>query len=329
MKKLLNFTWVLAVVSTIILASCSDKSDDPQPTAQDRFDILKTYLIDQNMDLNNILTDWLITAEDVYTIMTDVDPSNDYFIIDIRKEEDYNTLGHIEWAVNSTLGSILETAQDASGKPIIVVCYSGQAAGHGVVALRMSGYTDAKVMKWGMSSWNSATAGPWNSHTGDVAIGNENWVVPPGQIKNNTIHNAPEVKYITTDGFEILHEQVLILLSGGFSGVSCEDVLANPANYFINNFWVADTIAIYGNIKDAYNIKPLTLSTGEYAYLDPNAKVVTYCWTGQTSSIITAYLKVIGYDSYSLTYGTNSMIYTNLESYKWGPTQIMDYTLTQ
>ncbi|MCK4638231.1 MAG: hypothetical protein KAT33_02315, partial [Bacteroidales bacterium] len=70
-------------------------------------------------------------------------------------------------------------------------------------------------------------------------------------------------------------------------------------------------------------------STGEYAYLNPNAKIVTYCWTGQTSSIVTAYLKVIGYDSYSLTYGTNSMIYTNLASHKWSSSQIMEYPLAQ
>ncbi|MBC8486586.1 MAG: hypothetical protein H8D45_11165 [Bacteroidetes bacterium] len=328
MKKLLNFTWVLAVVSTIILVSCSDKSDEPQPSAQNRFDVLKNYLNSQNMDLDDILTDWITTAEDVYTVMTDVDPLNDYFIIDIRKEEDYSA-GHMEWAVNSTLGGILETAQDAGGKPIIVVCYSGQAAGHGVVALRLSGYTDAKVMKWGMSSWNSATAGPWNSHTGDAAIGDGNWINPPGSIQGNTAHNTPEVNYTTTDGSEILKDQILILLSGGFSGVSGVDVLANPADYFVNNFWEVADIEQYGNIKDACRIKPLTLGTGEYVYLDPNAKVVTYCWTGHSSSIVTAYLKVIGYDSYSLTYGTNSMIYTNLESNKWGPTQIMEYPLTQ
>lgn len=324
MKKLLNFTWILAVVSTIILASCSDKSD--VTPAQDRFDILKNYLNSQNMDLSDVLTDWITTAENVYTIMTDIDPSNDYFIIDIRKENDYSD-GHIEWAVNSSLGGILETAQNAGGKPIIVVCYSGQAAGHGVVALRLSGYTNAKVMKWGMSSWNSETAGPWNSHTGDAA--NENWINPPGSIQDNTPHNAPEVIYVTTDGSEILREQVAILLSGGFSGVSGVDVLANPADYFINNYWNADTITKYGNIKYAYRINPLTLKNGEYAYLDAGKKVVTYCWTGQTSSIVTAYLKVIGYDSYSLTYGTNSMIYSNLESHKWGPAQIMEYPLTQ
>ncbi len=328
MKKLLNFTWVLVFAFTLILTSCSDKSDAPLPSAQNRFDVLKTYLISHNMDLSDVLTDWITTAEDVYTIMTDVDPSNDYFIIDIRKEADY-AAGHIEWAVHSTLGNILVTAQEAADHPIIVVCYSGQGAGHGVVALRLSEYTDAKVMKWGMSSWNSATAGPWKTHTGDAAIGNENWIVPPGSIQGNTPHNAPEVKYITTNGSEILKEQIEILLSGGFAGISGVDVLANPADYFVNNFWEIADIELYGNIKDAYRIKPLTLSTGEYAYLDPNAKVVTYCWTGQTSSIVTAYLKVIGYDSYSLTYGTNSMIYSNLESHKWSDSQIMEYPLAQ
>jgi 3-mercaptopyruvate sulfurtransferase SseA len=35
------------------------------------------------------------------------------------------------------------------------------------------------------------------------------------------------------------------------------------------------------------------LSVGEINNLDPSKTVVTYCWTGQTSSMITAYLNVL------------------------------------
>jgi rhodanese-related sulfurtransferase len=59
----------------------------------------------------------------------------------------------------------LTTAASAT-KPILVVCYTGQSAGHAVVALRLSGYSDAKVLKWGMSGWRSDLAGPWEGNSG-------------------------------------------------------------------------------------------------------------------------------------------------------------------
>ncbi|MBI9037343.1 MAG: hypothetical protein JEY97_04350 [Bacteroidales bacterium] len=329
MKKIMKLTLVLAFVSSLFFIGCSDKkNDEPQPEKQDRFEVLKNYLSNQNLDLNDILTDWLTTAENVYNTMMDTDPSNDYYIIDIRSADDYEE-GHIKWAVNSTLGGILEKAQDAGGKPIIVVCYSGQSAGHGVVALRLSGYTNAKVMMWGMCSWNAETAGSWNSNTGDAAVGSSSWMIPYN-INENTTHAAPELMYdATATGAQVLEAQVAKLLEGGFKGISGTDVLSNPLGYFTNNYWALADVEKYGNIKEAYRIQPLTLENNEYLNLDANQEIVTYCWTGQTSSLITAYLNVLGYNAYSLKFGANSLIYSNLEAHNWSATQIMGYPLVK
>lgn len=139
MKNLMKFAWVFILIPVLFVASCTDDPDTPDPVAQDRFDAMKTHMIDNGMDLPDVLTDWITTAENVYTIMTDEDATNDFYIIDIRAADDYDA-GHIEWAVNATLGGILDEAANAGGKPIIVACYSGQEAGHAVVALRLSGY---------------------------------------------------------------------------------------------------------------------------------------------------------------------------------------------
>lgn len=327
MKKLVKLFAFFALMPMLMLTSCSDDSDDPQPEAQNRFDELKTYMIDNNMDLTNVLDGWITSATAVHDANTDNDPANDFYVIDLRKQEDF-TSGHIDGAVNSTLGNILTTAADANGQPIIVVCYTGQTAGHAVVALRLSGYANAKVMKWGMSGWNSETAGSWNNNIGDAAIGDNNWMAAPGEIVANDPMNAPELMYVTDDMAEVLAEQVQKLIDGGFRGVNNSDVLGNPDGYFINNYWATTDVEHYGNIKSAHRIQPLTLKDGEYAYLDGTAKVVTYCWTGQTSSMITAYLAVLGYDSYSLMFGANGMIHSNLESHKFSQAEIMDYPLT-
>lgn len=326
MKNLLKFAAIFAMLPFIMLSSCSD-DDEPAPEAQDRFDVLKQYMIDNDMDVSTVINGWITSAEDVYTKMTDADATNDYYIIDIRTAEAF-AANRIEWAVNSTLGNILTTAEGADGKPIIVVCFSGQTAGHAVIALRLSGYPDAKVLKWGMCSWNEATAGSCQNNTGDAAIGHANWAVAPGEITPNSPMTAPKVEYVTDDGAEILKEQVLKMLSNGFKTVTNEAVLADPSGYFINNYWAEADVEKYGNIKPANRIQPLTLANGEYAYLDGTNSVVTYCWTGQTSSMMTAYLSVLGYDAYSLVFGANGMIYTNLEGHKWSDGEIKGYPLT-
>jgi rhodanese-related sulfurtransferase len=331
MKKLLKFAAFFALLPFLIVTSCSDDGDDPQPDAQDRFDVLKKYLIDNNMDISTVIGTgdnvWITTAENVHANMEDGDESNDYFIIDIRSAEDF-TAKRISGAVNSTLGNILTTAAGANGHPIIVVCYTGQTAGHAVIALRLSGYADAKVMKWGMSSWNAETATAWQTNVGDAAEGNTNWVAAPGDITDNTVMTAPKVEYVTDDGAEILAEQVQNMLANGFKGVTNEAILSNPDSHFINNLWDEENVTEYGNIKTSYRIKPLTLANGEYVYLDGTASVVTYCWTGQTSSMMTAYLSVLGYDAYSLKFGANGMIHSDLQAHKWSDAQIMGYDLT-
>lgn len=285
----------------------------------DGFPTLKQYLIDNSMDVSDVLNGWITSATAVY------DDLSSFYVIDIRSADDY-AAGHIEGAVNSTLGDILTTAANAGGKPIVVACYTGQTAGHAVLALRLSGYADAKVLKWGMCSWNASTAVSWPANVGTTD--SENWITAPGAITDNSNFGDPTIDTYETDGAAILAERVAALLEGGMNKVNNADVLTTPTDYHINNYWAEEDVTHYGNISGAYRIQPLTLAGGEYQYLNPNATVVSYCWTGQTSSMLTAYLKVLGYNSKSLLFGANGMIYDNLESHKWNSeTEIMDYPL--
>lgn len=317
MEKLLKYFLLIAILPMFVLVSCERDAPDPPPTS---FEVLKNYLVAQNLDLNNMLDGWITAADAVHG-----KGIGDYYIMDIRSSGDYDTLGHIEGAVNCTFGNIVADAANAT-KPILVVCYTGQTAGHAVIALRLSGYPDAKVLKFGMCSWNGHFAGPWNNNTGNEAIGNANWATPPGDISDPIVY-ADEPNFTTsfTTGEDILKERVDFMVANGFQGVVCTDVLDNPTQYFITNYWAATDVEHYGNIKSAYRINPLTLAGEEYKNLDVAETIVTYCWTGQTSSMITAYLNVLGYNAKSLKFGTNSMIHDNLESHKWTADLPMGY----
>lgn len=295
---------IAVLLASLMMFGCKGTTTNSEESA---FETLTNYLTENDLDLSDILTDWIVAASAVAT------NEGNYYILDIRGAADY-ALGHVPGAVNTTLGNILTSAANNGGKPILVVCYTGQSAGHAVAALRLSGYTDAKVLMFGMSSWD-ATFDRWTANVGNNAVGNANWNNDAAAA--NTEHDYPELNVTATTGEAILAERVAAMLAGGFQGVNAVDVLAAPANYFINNYWAEADMTTYGHIAGAYRISPLTVAGDEISYLDPDQTVVTYCWTGQTSSMITAYLTVLGYTAKSLKFGANNMIYDNLTAHKW------------
>lgn len=314
MKKLNRIMLWMAILPFLLVVSCKD--DDPAPDAG-KFGELSTYLQDNNLDLDNILDGWITAAPAEDGLATFL---STYHIFDIRNAADYTT-GHIEGAVNSTLGSIVADAASVT-KPIIVVCYSGQSAAHAVVALRLSGHTNAKVLKWGMSGWTTAAGyDKWSGATSNFAASHANWTLPASPEAVTTAYDYPSITS-TASGAELLAERVTAMTTKGFQGIAATEVVGTPANYYINNYWAETDNTTYGHIAGAIRNNTLTLANDGFQDLDASETVVTYCWTGQTSSMITAYLTVLGYDAKSLKNGTNSMIYDVLTAHKWSPPSV-------
>jgi rhodanese-related sulfurtransferase len=318
MKKLI---YILAI-SLFFFTSC--KKEKEVISDGSAFGDLTTYLVENDMDIPDVVSGWITARPAELAGVPEF--INKYNIIDLRSADVY-AAGHIEGAKNSTLANVLTTAESfTADKPILVVCYTGQTAAHAVVALRLSGYMDAVTLKWGMSGWD-ASLDKWTPNLGDAAS-NGGWVAAPGSPKATETFEFPNLDATASDAEEILKERVELLLSNGFKGVNSADVLANPSNYFVNNFWAATDLEHYGHIEGAYRIQPLSIENDIIKGLDASKTVVTYCWTGQTSSMITAYLNVIGYNAVSLKFGSNSMIYNTLESHKFvAPT--VDYPTVQ
>ena len=288
---------LIALIPMLMIVSCS-KDDD----SESNFEMLVNYMDSNGMTTVDLLGGWIVAADSTLNATI-----GDYYVLDLRSGDaneneivDYDE-GHIPGAVLTTFGTLLEDADDVD-KPIIVVCYTGQSAGHAVMALRLSGYMNARVLKWGMSGWNS-DFDKWSGNT--ATLGHDNWVIAPGDLAANGTFDMPDLDAVGDNGAEILAERVDAMLAAG--------VLEMPADFFINNFWAATDVETYGNITGAYRISPLVLEN-----LDPDETIVTYCWTGQTSSMVTAYLTLLGYDAASLKFGVNSMIYDDLTGHKWG-----------
>jgi len=294
MKKFTKYFLLIALIPALFLTSCKE-DDDVAGVENPAFETLQTYLVDSNMDLNQIIS----TEENGKFATKTIEGK---YILDIRSEADFTT-NHLDGAVNTTLGGILDAAASAD-KPILVVCYTGQTAARAVVALRLSGYPKAALLKWGMSG--QGAPGPWNSNIGDAAVGHANWT--NDAPVNPSTFPAPILYTTATEGSAILKERVQAMLENTAWSVKNPDVLATPGNYQINNYFSEGDWTGFGHFKGAHRLNPLTLNGSQVFNLDPNQSIVTYCYTGQTSSIITAYLHVLGYDkAKSLLFGMNGL----------------------
>ncbi|HDR05260.1 MAG TPA: hypothetical protein ENN84_08465, partial [Candidatus Marinimicrobia bacterium] len=304
----------LLMVALMLISFGCTKDDDVDPFVE-----MMNYLVDNGRDIDDILAGglWIVSAQAVH------DNPDNYYVIDVRAAADY-AAGHIPGAVNLPLADVLTAAEAApAGKIIATVCYTGQSAGHATAALRMMGY-DARTLKWGMSGWNPENDA-WTNRCASPAVGNANWTKNAPAVAQE--FDYPEFETDLEDGAEILTERVEYMLSKGYQGVAAADVLGSPGNYFINNFWDATAWNTYGGFVGAYRIFPMTLENNEIMGLDPSKTVVTYCWTGQTSSVVTAYLTALGYNAQSLSNGVNSLIYSELAAgeTKWNPDAIPEF----
>lgn len=327
MKKFLKFAVLLLIIPAFVFTSCKDDNDDD--ALEDSFVILKEYLIEQDIDLDHIIKYNDGTSDIKFVAGAPAEASGvtefigKYYIMDIREGADYAT-GHIEGAKSVTFANILTEAENAGSKPILVVCYTGQTACYATALLRLYGYHNAQALKWGMSGWTTSV-GSWNSNIGDVAKDHANWTY--NAAPTNVTYNAPELSSLLSVGEDLLKARVEQVVAEGFKGVSASDVVDSPSDYFINNYFSEADYLGFGHVNGAVRINPLLLTDGSMLNIDPSKQVVTYCYTGQTSAVITAFLRVIGYDAYSLKFGMNGLYNTNSAwtTNQWSSTVAKDY----
>jgi rhodanese-related sulfurtransferase len=295
MKNLFYSMFLLAIIASFTFNGC--KKDDPAPVI-DEYALLSDQIKASSLDLDKILTNLVLFPA------AETDVSTKY-IIDLRSATDF-AAGHITNAVNVEFKNILTEASKAAAKPVLVVCNTGFTSAYAATLLRMYGYADASALKWGMSGWN-ATFDKWTANCKDLKS-DANW---NADIVTSSTFGTPILTTGLTTGPEILKKQVETVVAAGFRSIAPAEVLATPANYFINDYVSAAQYSGFGHIKGGYRINPLLMTDGTISNLDPSKKIVTVCLTGITSGSITAWLNVLGYDAYSLLWGMNGLTYTN------------------
>lgn len=237
-------------------------------------------------------------------------------IIDIRSATDF-AKGHIEGAVNVEHKNVLSYYEANNLKEkatVVIACYSGQTAGWVTSLLHMMGYNNVKDLKWGMSSWNDATAGAWKTHTSNAlaAVLKKTATAKPAKGKLPTLNTGKKT------GKDILRARVETVFAEGFGAAK----ISNNAlsGYHIANYWKATDYS-WGHLDGAMQYSPKDAFTlaKDLKTLPADKDIAVYCYTGQTSAQVTAYLRVLGYKAKSILYGVNGMAYDTMPGTKFKP----------
>ena len=256
-----------------------------------------------------------ITIDDLLLLINGDDPP---YIIDWRKAEDYDA-GHIIGAVNMSLGDIGTQLPSMPKDQLIVnVCYSGQTASFATAVINLAGLDpdyaglEARNLKFGMCSVTTDTGFIPGTDKWVSQVAEDEWVDALEQTENTATetYEFPEITTGETSLAGIIAAQAAAAASGW--NIPAADVFASPDDYFVINYWPMDQYLNPGHVPGAYQFTPKAslATTADLNLLPTDKTIVVYCYTGQTSAQVTAYLRMLGYDAKSLLYGVNGFAFT-------------------
>lgn len=311
--------WLLAILFLAFAAvSCDNEDEDPVNEAM----VLAEYLEGADGGYANTAMPAIVTAEGVKTLMA----TQQVYIMDIRSATVFGE-GHIEGAVNVAAADVLshlEGMDSDSYEKVAIVCVTGQTAAWVTCLARISGYDNVYSMKFGMSSWN-ADFDSWTSNTSNMYSA----LFTTEATSKGEEGDLPSLATGETEGADILAAQVSDVLAEGFgsAAISAADVYANLDDYYIVNYWPENHYSDPGHIEGAmqYTPKASISLDADLETLPTDKTIVVYCYTGQTSANMAAYLRVLGYDAVSLKFGANGMIYDDIPASQWTAGAIYGY----
>jgi rhodanese-related sulfurtransferase len=317
-KKLFYFIFILSLA---VFTACSSSSE-PEETV-DEFalvtevgdDYVANYVSGGGNGVN-------ITMDDLYAILTDPSQVDDVYLVDLRGSDDYNAK-HIKGAVNIGLADLINKVDDGTipdDKRVIFICYTGQTASVATSVLNLLGY-DASNLKFGMCSVTSDPNVVPKSDKWQAKVDASNWY---------TLNKDDEGDPGEADGFPTLStgkENAVDIIKARFDkvwdwngdgeadwGMGVSALPDDVSNYFVLNYWSATEYADPGHIEGSYQFSPGAdlLKDARLNRLPKDQKIAFYCYTGQTSAQMTAYLRVLGYEAYSVTFGVNGFGYDQM-----------------
>ena len=329
LKKLNAYIIVLLTVMFVFMTSCSEDSTSPSKKAES--EILIEYLEGSaGGDYINVVMNNIAPATEVKTSIT-ADPTK-YFVMDIRDSAAF-AKGHITGAVRVNFKDVLAyfKANDMTKyTKVYMVCFSGQSAAYATGLLRLAGYNNVFSMKFGMASWHADFMGTWKNSVGNAGAS----IIAQDSVVKPAAGSYPTLTTGKTDGKEILDIRVAQAFADGFPSIGKDVVIGSLTNYFIAAYWSLADYKDPGHLPGAPCYVPKTdfKSMTNLKTLPTNKTIAIYCYTGHTAAYAAAFLKVMGYDVKSISFGGNAMFYDIMVAKgksSWKDTDCMNYDIVK
>ncbi len=321
---------LLLLLLVFALASCqSNKPGDKADGAsvENTLKLLDWFEANGNY-INSEEIPSILNPEVVYGMRND-----NIMIIDLRDEADFHA-GHIEHAVNMPPAAVLDffktRIDPASFTSIFFVCNNGNLSGYVTGIMQLLGFRNTFAVRFGLCAWDREIAEKyWLANTSNHLL---------GKLDNSGNPMAPAGDYPTISaegntGFEIAWERAAILLNEPLEAytITIAEMEGHYADYYTMCYWPEDKYFSNGHLPGAVQYTPKrSLSRSTYLNTVPVDKPnVVYCYSGQHSKFVTAYLRMLGYDSRSLAYGANGFIHQVMAETEPRPTRTYTENLIQ
>jgi rhodanese-related sulfurtransferase len=305
MVALLAVVMVFGLVAVPGCASDEPAVEEPaaeEPAAEEPAFDARAAMIDAANEYFKSSPTPTIAAADLFNLVQAQDPG--YQIVDIRSAEHY-ALGHIEGAINIPYKTIADDAsleQLDPAKKIVVVCYTGHTASMTNMVWNMLGY-DALTLKFGMSGWVADKAVVGLDIPGKVGAGYPT-VTDPVEAAGG--FDAPDLAGDYAEVAEAIKAQTKAYFAKDLAPtISVEDVYnlvqAQDTTYQIVSVRKAEDYA-KGHVAGAINILWTDIADN-VDKIDPDKKVIIYCYTGHTGGEAAMFLNLMGYETYNMKFG--------------------------
>jgi rhodanese-related sulfurtransferase len=332
---------MMILVFAFIGCSDDDGGTTPPPAA-DGFSLVSPYTdaylstyVTPNRGLGiNISAQVLYNAN-----FGNTDPADDYFVVDWRSPAVYDN-AHIAGAVNWSLSEIIDHVNAGdfpTDKPICNVCYTGQTASTATAIMNLLGIDmgfDAVNLAFGMSGWTSDTSYSGTDYTTKLSSDYGAWMTPD-PCACNSAGSYPALGTGLGTGLDILKARADAYVKGAYNdfgtgwnsrGISnvYDSIAADDGTWYVVNYFPT-TEYDAGHMPTAVQYAPKSsLQTDNTLNTLPvDQKILTYCWTGQTSAQVTVCLNMLGYQAYSMVFGVQSLCYdnTSVNTHPFNPAQ--------
>lgn len=249
----------------------------------------------------------LIPAQNVREILTA--GGNAFFVLSVQDAADFKK-GHVPGAVNIPFDKLARKSNLAKipkNKKVIVTCYDGHLSNAAALFLNQIGY-DATAMVMGLGAWNkdSVGMGARKPYAGSLEYPVSTETVTPADI----ISNLPDVK----TGRKSVEAMIIARTDSYVSSkrnlvVTPKDIYENTVKsdhpeYFLVSIQKAEDYS-KGHVPGAINIPYTEIAKKENLLkLPANKKIAVICYIGHSASSIAMFLNQLGYEAYTMQYGT-------------------------